>query len=168
MLQTVKTTAVVYYSRTGHSKDAATEIADTLGAQRFRLTVDRYHGPRLGYLTAGFDSLRQRLPQLTSPQPALRGFQAIVFCAPVWTSYPATPMRRFLRDHPVLPGVVGLFLTCGDDSEPAKAFEMAQADLGRSFQARGYLPDALARTPGGQQRVTEFCAALQALVKTAV
>ena len=164
MLQSVKSTAVVYYSRSGHTHTAAVQIARTLGAERYRLTVDRYGG-RLGYLVAAYDSLRQSMPEITSTPPALRGFRAVVFCAPIWTSYPATPLRSFLRGHPPLPGTLGLFLTCGQDAPQDKAVAMAESDLGRSFAVHGHLGNGVARKDVMEKRIEEFCAQLQAQIK---
>lgn len=133
------THAVVYYSRDGHTARLARQLADKLDAEIFEIETGRYRSKLLGYVRAGFDSLTGRLPKIM-PIPNLKTYASVSLGAPVWTSYPATPMRSFLAQQPNLPPVVGIFATCGGHSPPDKAFSMARALFGQPFIATLCIP----------------------------
>jgi hypothetical protein len=134
--------AVLCYSRDGHTDRLAKLLAEALDADIFRIVTRRYGGRRFGYLRAGFDSLTGRLPEI-APVQNLGRYASLSLGAPIWTSYPATPLRAYLAGHPQLPGAVGLFVSSGSRSPPEKAFAMARDLLGRPLAATLSVPEGL-------------------------
>lgn len=134
-------TLVLCYSRTGHSRAAAERLASEAGADLKNLTPHRYSDGIFGLVRAAFDSLRQ----ISLPTPAnrlnLSDYDRLILCGPVWTSYPAVPLRDILRLGDRLPPSVSLFLTCGTRLPEEKTWQTAEADLGRPLAARGFLPN---------------------------
>lgn len=128
-------TAIVYYSKSGHSRRAAELLADLLDADLHQLKTSRYRTPFLGYLRAGLDSLRLAKPSLAHPLPDLKRSDALVICGPIWTSYPAAPLRSYFQQVQHLPATLGLLLTCGDHSPPEKAYVLVEQELGRPLAA---------------------------------
>lgn len=149
-------TAVVVYSRTGHSRRVATRLATELGARLIELNAPTYGSGPLGYMRAGYDSLRQTSGLSTNDIPPMTEYTRVVLCGPVWTSYPATPLRAFLKNSKDLPNSVSLFLTNGDHSPARKAFETAEKDLGRSFAALGSLSNAKEGTQEEDRILNDF------------
>lgn len=150
--------AVVHYSRDGHTDRLARQLAETLGADLFRITTGRYTGNTLGYLHAGFDSLTGRLPHI-APIPNLSGYASVSLGAPIWTSYPATPLRAYLASHPKLPEAVGVFTTSGGNASQDKAFSMARDLLGHPVVATLNVPNSLAELET-ENRISDYCKAL--------
>lgn len=141
MKDSVGQTAVVFFSRTGHSKRVATTLANTLNATLIELSGARYGPGPLGYMRAGFDSLRQKRGLPPDDVPSLTGFDRVILCGPVWTSYPATPLRTLLKANAATPIPVSLFLTSGNHSPAEKAYAVAESDLGRTLGACATLPN---------------------------
>lgn len=156
--QPPKPHAIVYYSRDGHTDRLARQLAETLDADLFQITTDRYTSKSLGYLRAGFDSLTGRMPTI-APIPNLSGYASLSLGAPIWTSYPATPLRAYLASHPNLPEAVGMFTTCAERIPQDKAFAMARGWAEHPFVATLNVPNSLAE-PEADRRISAYCEAL--------
>ncbi|MEH6645975.1 hypothetical protein [Sulfitobacter sp.] len=156
--------AIVYYSRDGHTHRLARQLADTLEADLFRIVTSRYSSNVLGYLHAGFDSLTGWLPSI-SPIPDLSGYASVSLGAPIWTSYPGTPLRTYLATRPKLPDIVGMFATSGGNSAQDKAFSIACGTMDRPFVATFSVPNSLDQA-AADMRVTDYCNALVTAVGT--
>jgi len=151
-------TAVVYYSLTGHSEHVAKRLAEGLECPLIEVSAPSYVTGFLGYLRAGYDSLRQKSALPPQTFTTLRDFDRIVLCGPIWTSYPAPPLRALLKGDIDLPEDVALFLTHGDNSPPEKAYRVAEHDLGRSFIATGALSNDQEGTASEFRTLTDFLA----------
>lgn len=158
MPRTLHKHAVVFYSLDGHTDRLARQLAGTLAADLIPIVVSRYTGNILGYLHAGFDSLVGRLPAF-DPIPDLSGYTSVSLGAPIWTSYPATPLRAYLATQPNLPDTIGIFATSGGHSAPDKAFSMARDLLRHPFVATLSVPNSLVQA-STDQRVADYCEAL--------
>lgn len=112
---------ILYYSRTGRTERLAQRLADSLGADLERLICKRYDGSFWRYLLAGYDSLTEKHPAVSPLRKNPADYDLVLLGFPIWTSYPAVPVRSFLSGNPDLPEKVGLFLTYGGQSKPALA-----------------------------------------------
>lgn len=129
---------VLYYSKSGTTAKVARAVATGLEADVAEIKCPRYSSGWLGYLLAGYDSLKGRLPAIEVPGVSYADYDLIVLGAPIWTSYPATPLRallskqneltELLRDplSDPLSGRVALFLTYGGHSPPEKATDLIE------------------------------------------
>lgn len=163
--QAPKRHAIVYYSRDGHTDRLARQLADALDADVFRIITGAYTGNALGYLHAGFDSLTGRLPTI-APIPNLSAYASVSLGAPIWTSYPATPLRAYLASNPKLPDDVGMFTTSGGNASQDKAFSLARKLTGHPFVATLNIPDALGTTDTNK-RISDYCEALMSAAHAA-
>lgn len=128
-------TLIVTYSRTGTTRKLARAVADALYADSTEIRCDRYRPGLLRYLRAGYDSVRGNLPPIDVSPVQLQDYDLVLLAAPVWTSYPALPLRAFLDGKPDLPARVGLVLTFGGHSPVDKAVEHVQALLSQPLLA---------------------------------
>lgn len=128
-------TGIVYYSRTGHSRRMALKLSNLLNGSLVEIHAPAYTTGFLSYLRAGFDSVRQHCVLGPQSFTTLSGYDRIILCGPVWTSYPAVPLRALLRSDVDLPQTVAIFLTNGAHSPPHKAFAAGETDLTRRFAA---------------------------------
>lgn len=158
--------AVLYYSRDGHTDRAAHKLATALDATLIRIESKRYRKGAFGFLRAGFESVTGRLPQIAPVEP-LDTYASVSLGAPVWASFPATPLRAFLAQHPPLPDAVGLFLSSGSDVPPDQALSMGRDLLGHPFVATLSLPEDLDDT-ASTARIDEYCDAMRAASSGAV
>lgn len=118
------TILILYYSRTGTTETVAKALAEALSADCRKISCPRYTGGWLRYLRAGYDSVNGRLPPVDCTPFEAADYDLLILGTPIWTSYPATPLRRFLTDAPPLPDRVALLLTHGGHSPPEKAVKM--------------------------------------------
>lgn len=132
-------TAVVYFTRSGHSGRVAKQLSEGLRADLLELKDPRFGPGPLGYIRAAWHSLRQDGTLPPQDFPPLIDYETVVLCGPIWTSYPAVPLRALMRSRTGLPDRVALFLTCGRHSSVQKAFDAGSSDLGRAFVASASL-----------------------------
>lgn len=156
-------TGIAVYSRTGHSKRVAERLAEALDATVIDIDAPAYGAGPVGYVRAAIDSLRQGDAKLKDGLPSLSGFQRVILCGPVWTSYPATPIRTVLRGRSDLPRSVSLFLTSGAHSPAEKAFKTAVRDLGHPLAAVASLPNGKAGSAEEDRIVEEFLKDLETI-----
>lgn len=161
-------TGIVFYSRSGHSERLAQRLSSELTGTLLKIRAPIYETPLIGYARAGYDSLRQRDMPITQPMPSVAGFDRIILCGPVWTSYPAVPLRTFMRAGLQLPKTIALFLTSGDHSPAQKAFTAAQTDLGRPFSTMSSLPNSAEDTDQEDQIIAAFLVDLESVTNPSV
>ena len=147
---------IVYYSRTGNTRRVAQTLADRLDAEALELKCDRYRPGPLRYLRAGYDSVKGNLPSIDLPQRNYFDYDLVLLGAPIWTSYPALPLRAFLEGKPALPEKVGLFLTYGGHSPPAKAVQLVNDSLPQPVAAVLSLQESMIDEPAIGDGVTDF------------
>ncbi|MEQ8657480.1 MAG: hypothetical protein RIC24_09260 [Hyphomicrobiales bacterium] len=114
---------ILYYSRTGTTAKIARALQVALSAEVAQIECSRYHSGWWRYLLAGYDSVKGRLPGIDVPDITFDDYDLVILGAPIWTSYPALPLRSFLAQTPQLPTHAALFLTCGGHSPPGKAVD---------------------------------------------
>ncbi len=156
-------TGIVFYSRSGHSERLASKLSHRLNGTLIRMSAPRYSFGVFGYMRAGYDSLRQNCVLEPQSFASLAKFDQVVICGPVWTSYPATPIRALLRTDVGFPQNVALFLTSSSHSPAQKAWAVAAQDLGRSFVATAMLGNSLEGTDKGQRLIDQFLDELGAI-----
>lgn len=122
-------TLIVYYSRTGHTKQAALELASLLDADIAEIQCPRYRKGALRYLLAGYDSVQGRLPDIEIPPELNADYDLVIIGSPIWTSHPSLPIRALLTAQPKLPVRVALLLVHGDHSPSEGAVEEIRALL---------------------------------------
>lgn len=121
-------TLVIYYSRTGTTRNLARQLAERLDAEIAEIRCPRYDGGIFRYLLAGYDSVRGNLPAIDAPDASPANYDRVLLGCPVWTSHPSLPMRAYLSRKPELPPRIATFLTYGGHS-PAERAAGELADL---------------------------------------
>ncbi len=149
-------TAIVCYSLSGHSKRIAQRLANDLGADLIALSDPRYGPNWVGYMRAVWHSLRQNCVLAPQTFTSLDEYHTLVICGPIWTSYPATPLRALMKGHIPLPARIALFLTCGNHNPVQKTLDLARDDLGRDFVATACLGNSQQDTAQEEPVVAKF------------
>lgn len=147
---------IAFYSRSGHSRRLAAKLAEELHVDKVEITAPEYGGGILGYMRAGFDSVRQKGALASQTFDPLTKYRHVILVGPVWTSYPAVPLRALMRQRDALPQAVSIFLTSGGHSPPLKAFAAGVTDLGRPFIATGALPNSAEGTAQEGHAISNF------------
>jgi flavodoxin len=103
---------VVYFSRDGHTRHLAREIADACGAELDEITEpgDR-RGPG-GYLRSALEALLGLCPELKPAAHTPGRDELLVIGTPVWFWNMASPVRSYLEAQRDRLGRVAFFCTC--------------------------------------------------------
>lgn len=116
---------VVYFSRTGRTREVAEAIARATGAELEELREARSRQGIWGWLRSGYEGTYRRAAQ---PLPLAREPQRydVVFVgSPTWNRALSSPVRGFLQRHGASLPNVALFATCAERGADAVLNEMA-------------------------------------------
>jgi len=108
---------VVYFSRDGHTRSVAREIADACSAEIDEITErgDR-RGPR-GYLRSALEAVLGWCPDLKPARHTPEPDDLLVIGTPIWFWNMASPVRSYLEAHRGRFGRVAFFCTCGGSGQ---------------------------------------------------
>ncbi|MBV8273450.1 MAG: flavodoxin family protein [Cupriavidus sp.] len=96
--------AVVFYSRTGTTREAAQMLADRLDCPIFEIADTVSRSGLWGDVRCVLDNVLRRHVPYRYTGPALTDCEKLVVMAPVWVGHLAAPMRSFLKDHRTFQG----------------------------------------------------------------
>jgi flavodoxin len=106
-------TLVVYYSRTGITKRAATEIASALGADIEEISDFARRSGWIGYLRSAFEGAFQRATEIDNVAHDLKSYDLVVLGTPIWNASLSSPVRAFIRQNRSCLKAVAFFCTYG-------------------------------------------------------
>ena len=91
----------IYYSRTGSTRDAMTEIARTLDAELVELRDGVNRSGARGWLRCGMDAMRRTCPLVEKPetQRPLSDYRLVIIGSPVWAGRCSSVARSFLKQY---------------------------------------------------------------------
>ncbi|MDO4811698.1 MAG: hypothetical protein Q3985_07180 [Eubacteriales bacterium] len=119
----------IYYTRSGKTKEAMTEIAEALGAELAEISdgVDR-SGFR-GYLRAGMEAMRRSTHPLRPVHTGrpLEEYRLVIVGTPVWAGRCSAPVRGFLKRRGLELSRVAYVLTRGCEKRYEEIYD--QMDL---------------------------------------
>lgn len=134
-------TLVVYYSLTGNTRTVATALASDLAADLEELRCSRYEQGIWGFMRAGYDNWKGRLPSMVPLQHSPAGYEQVVVAGPIWAFHAAAPIRAYLtQERDRLPRVA--FLLTHGGSAAARSLSEMQNIVGHSPVAHLVLKEA--------------------------
>ena len=91
----------IYYSRTGHTKQAMEEVAQALGAETVELRDGVNRSGWQGWLRSGLDAMRKTtrpLRKFETSRP-LEDYRLVIVGTPVWAGRCSSVTRGFLKKY---------------------------------------------------------------------
>jgi flavodoxin len=151
---------VVYYSRSGHTRTIALELAARCHADvvEIRDPTTKRGGP-FGYLRCGREALRKQLPPIEPPTLDAASYDLVILGTPVWASHMASPMRSYLQANAGKLARIGAFCTQGGSGGPKVLAEIADL-AGKRALATLVLNEADVTKTRYVERLDGFVAAL--------
>ncbi len=107
---------VVYYSRTGTNKKAASSIARLLKADTEELVDFKKRGGILGYLISGFDAVRKKQTQINPVKKDSSKYGLVILGTPIWAGDMAPAIRTYLTQNNGKIKKIAFFCTKGGGS----------------------------------------------------
>jgi len=92
-------TLIVYYSRTGFTRQLAGAIGNLLGADREELTEKTSRDGIKGYLVSGKEAMKKITPAIDEMKNDLAVYDLVIVGTPVWVGTMASPVRTFLTEY---------------------------------------------------------------------
>ncbi len=122
---------VVYYSRSGHTKQIAEQIALAAGADLEAIADPTDRSGIFGYLRSGYQAARQKTVEIGPSAHDAGAYDLVVIGTPIWNMSLSPPVRSYLaRELGRLPSVA-FFCTCGG-SGGDRAFAQMTRECGKS------------------------------------
>ena len=107
--------AVIYYSLTGNTKEAAKEIARKLGAKLFEIDLAKPlpRKPAAKMLVGGMQSTFGRTPKIKGVPDNIDYYDEIILGTPIWAGLPAAPVNTFIKKYGVADRINAVFTFSG-------------------------------------------------------
>ena len=107
--------AVVYYSLSGNTKEAAKVIARKLGAKIFEIDLVKPlpNNTVRQMLVGGMQSTFGRRPKIKGVPDNIDYYDEIILGMPVWAGMPASPVNTFIKNYGVADKIDAVFTFSG-------------------------------------------------------
>ena len=111
--------AVVYYSLSGNTKEAAKVIARKLGAKIFEIDLVKPLPKNTvrQMLVGGMQSTFGRRPKIKGVPDNIDYYDEIILGMPVWAGMPASPVNTFIKNYGVADKIDAVFTFSGGNND---------------------------------------------------
>lgn len=106
-------TLLVYYSRTGITKRIAEEIAQSLNCDVEEIVDTEKRSGIIGYIKSGYETARNKLPEIESPKHDLSQYELLIVGTPIWAGKMSVPVKAYLKHNKDKIPKLACFCTCG-------------------------------------------------------
>lgn len=157
-------TLVVYYSRTGTTRDVAGAIARAMNADLEEIVDTRGRGGLLGFLRSAVQSSLERSTPIQSSKRDPHDYDLVIVGTPVWAANVSSPVRAYLSAKRGRLPLVAFFCTMGGRGG-RRALAKLGALTGASPVARLLLREGVSWREG-QRSIAAFVDEATAAVET--
>jgi len=153
---------VVFYSRTGATKQVAEALAESLNCDSEELIDTKKRSGPLGFVSAGRDAKAKKLTKLTDIKrdPAL--YDLVVLGTPIWAGTLSSAMRTYIANDKSKFKRVAFFCTHGG-SQSQQLFAEMEALCERRPVSILALQEKEVKTGNYQGKIRQFVDGLQML-----
>jgi flavodoxin len=122
---------IVYYSRSGHTRKIATELAKLFDADIEEITLVSEPGTGLlGYLRAGWSTFTGKDAKLKPARKNPRDYNLVILGTPIWNFALSPPVYAYAKQHARELPKLAFFCTEGGSGDQ-KAFEQLAQVCGK-------------------------------------
>jgi menaquinone-dependent protoporphyrinogen IX oxidase len=125
---------VIFYSRSGTTRQIAQALSAALGGSIEEITEDRSRDGFLGYCRSVVEARRKRPADIRPAKNDPKSFDLVVIGTPVWAWSVSSPVRAYLTANKDRLPVVAFFSTLGGAGSET-AFAQMQDIVGKSPRA---------------------------------
>jgi flavodoxin len=148
---------VVFYSRSGHTRKLAQEIASRMGADIEEIQENKSRAGLWGWLMAGYEASHKKLAVIAPPQKDPKQYDLVVIGTPVWASTMSCATRTYLTQKRNELPQTAFFCSLGGD-QPQATFAEMRSLAGKAPRAQLALREA-------KLTATQFGSQVEAFVK---
>lgn len=161
MTETTPRILVVFFSRSGTTREVALQLGDRLGASLEEISDTTPRKGALGFLRSGIEAWRRQLPPIGSSRRDPAAYDLVIIGTPVWASSVSSPVRAYIRRHRGALTTVAFFCTCGGTGSH-RALAQMQQELGRAPVVRLQLRQDDVGTVSAEAMIDRFVARVHA------
>ncbi len=151
---------VVFYSRSGRTREIGLEIAERLGAEVEEIRTERPYRGFLGLWRSVAHAIRRVEFAIEPPAKQAKDYDVVVLGAPIWGGRPAGPMLTYLAQAKGTIRKAACFVTSGGAQAPNVLENMAQT-AGASFVGGLALDRFQMRSAGVTSAIDRFVDAVK-------
>jgi flavodoxin len=93
----MKKCLLVFYSRTGYTRQAAQAIAGMLDCDVEEIQEAKSRKGWLGYVRSGYEALKKQPAAIKPPTKNPADYELVVLGSPVWASHVPSPLRAYIE-----------------------------------------------------------------------
>ena len=109
---------IVYYSRSGKTRNIAEVIAKKLGAELEGIVDHKNRKGLLGFITSGNEAHLKRVIPIERLKNEPKQYDLIIIGTPIWAGSLSSPVRSFLMEYKEVLPKLAFFTTClGSDQQ---------------------------------------------------
>ena len=124
-------TLIVFYSRSGHTRQLAQELATRCSADLEEVREAKSRQGFLGYWRSALQVLTGALPPIQNPAKDPANYDTVVIGTPVWVQRPAPPVQTYLQQKAAALRQVAFFCTLGGRGD-RQTFDVMSQRCGKS------------------------------------
>lgn len=117
---------VVYFSRSGHTRQVAKEIAQQCGADLEEIREPDAREGAWGYWRSGWQVLTRAEPPVLPMVRDPAAYDTVVIGTPIWISHPAPPVRTWVKRNAPRFKQVAFFCTEGGSGDRNAFAELSE------------------------------------------
>lgn len=151
---------IIYYSRDGHTKSVATELAQALGADLEEIVDQKSRRGIVGWLLGGRDATRKRETQIAPTKYNPAQYDLVVIGTPIWAWNMTPAVRAYLAQTKGKIKQAAFFCTQGG-SGGEKTFGYMEELSGLKPKATLELNSKELTGPDRDRKIAEFVANLK-------
>lgn len=106
-------TLVVFYSRTGTTREIAEEISKSIDCDVEEIVDKEKRSGIIGYIKSGYETVRNKLPEIEDPKHDLANYELVIIGTPVWAGKMAVPVKAYIEQNKDKIPNLACFCTCG-------------------------------------------------------
>lgn len=148
-------TLIVYYSRTGNTRKAATKLRDALSCDILEIDDGIKRKGAFGYIKCAFHAVRKKTFPLKPIDKDPSGYEMTVLCTPTWAGTMSTPIRSFVEEfkdrikrHCIV--------CCQGDEKEQRIFAQMKDLMRREPEARLIISDKWWNDGSADKRISDF------------
>lgn len=132
--------AVVYYSRTGHVRKAASILSKELGAEIIEIIDKDKRAGALGFIKSGKESTKKQPADIEKISQDFNDYDLVVLCSPVWAGNMSPPARAFLNNYGKEIKDISYLLLHGTKNEYMEVINEMDSIMGKTRKSYLSLP----------------------------
>jgi flavodoxin len=157
---------VVYYSRSGHTRQIAHEIAAALDADLEEISDPTPRSGFFGYLRSGREAWLRRRPPIADAARDPSRYDVVVVGTPIWNASLASPVRSYLYRYGYAIRSFAFFCTCGGFAIE-RVFRQMAVETGQAPVARLAVRERELANPARAALVARFAGEIRAAARAA-